>query len=124
MSGDEQQIRELVAEWARTSEAGDLAAIEQLMDAEILFFTAGNEPFGRDVFRQHFEANVKTMRLQIRADVREVTISDDHAIAYTWLDIRIQPRNGDPMTRTGYTLSVYRRRPHGRWRLWRDANLC
>lgn len=124
MSGDEQQIRELVAEWARASEAGDLDAVDQLMDPEILFFTAGNEPFGRDAFRQHFAANVKTMQLQVRADVREVTVTGDHAIACTWLDIRIAPPNGDPMTRTGFTLSVYRRPPDGRWQLWRDANLC
>ena len=39
----EQQIRDLVAAWARASEAGDLDAIKPLMDEEILFLTPGNK---------------------------------------------------------------------------------
>jgi len=27
------------------------------------------------------------------------------------------------MRRAGYTLTVFRRQPDGRWLLWRDANL-
>ena len=119
----EQEIRDLVATWARASETGDLEAIKSLMDDDILFLTAGNEPFGRDVFIQHFENNVKQMNLNVRADVREVEVREDLAFARTWLEIRITPKNGEPMTRTGYTLSVYRRRPGGPWKLWRDANL-
>lgn len=119
----EQQIRDLVAAWARASEAGDLEAIKPLMDEEILFLTPGNKHFGRDVFIQHFSNNVKQMSLNVSADVREVEVRDDLAFAHTWLEVRVTPKDGEPMTRTGYTLSVYRRRPGGPWRLWRDANL-
>jgi uncharacterized protein (TIGR02246 family) len=124
MSGDEQEIRDLVATWAHSSGAGDVAAIDPLMDEDILFMTAGNEPFGRETFREHFEKNVKSMDLNVRADVREIDVRGDLAFARTWLEILIRPRGGEPVTRTGYTLSVYRRRPGGRWKLWRDANLC
>lgn len=120
---DEKKIRTLVAIWARASGAGDLAAIEPLMDDDILFMTAGNAPFGRDVFIQHFENNVKSMELSVRAEVREVEVREDLAFARTWLEVRITPPSGDTITRTGYTLSVYRRRPGGSWKLWRDANL-
>ena len=118
-----QEIRDIVATWARASEIGDIEAIKSLMDEDILFLTHGNEPFGRDVFIQHFNNNVKQMNLNVRADVREVEVRDDLAFARVWLEIRITPSNGDPVTRTGYTLSVYRRRPGGQWKLWRDANL-
>jgi uncharacterized protein (TIGR02246 family) len=120
---DEQEIRDLVAIWASASGAGDLAAIAPLMDDDILFMTAGNEPFGRDVFIQHFENNVKQMNLAVRAEVREVEVRDDLAFARTWLEVRVTPLSGEPITRTGYTLSIYRRRPGGGWKLWRDANL-
>jgi uncharacterized protein (TIGR02246 family) len=120
---DEREIRDLVAEWARASGAGDLEAIKPLMDDDILFLTAGNAPFGRDVFIQHFENNVKQMSLDVSADVREVEVREDLAFARTWLELRITPASGDTITRTCYTLSVYRRRPGGRWKLWRDANL-
>lgn len=120
---EEQEIRDLVADWARASGAGDLDTIKSLMDNDILFMTAGNEPFGRDTFIQHFENNVKQMKLNVSADVRELEVRDDLAFARTWLEVRITPPSGETMTRTGYTLSVYRRRPGGRWKLWRDANL-
>jgi uncharacterized protein (TIGR02246 family) len=120
---DQQAIRDLVAAWASASGAGDLAAIDPLMDDDILFMTAGNAPFGRDAFIQHFENNVKSMELSVRAEVREVEVRGDLAFARTWLDVRIKPPNGEPVERTGYTLSVYRRRPGGTWKLWRDANL-
>ena len=118
-----QQIRDLVATWASASAKGDLESIKSLMDEDILFLTAANEPFGRETFIQHFNNNVKQMNLNVRADVREVEVRDDLAFARTWLEVRITPPNGEPVTRTGYTLSIYRRRPGGPWRLWRDANL-
>jgi uncharacterized protein (TIGR02246 family) len=120
---DAQEIRDLVATWARASGTGDLEAIKSLMDEDILFLTSGAEPFGRHTFIQHFNNNVKQMNLNVRADVREVEVRDDLAFARTWLDIRITLPSGEPVTRTGYTLSVYRRRPGGPWKLWRDANL-
>lgn len=120
---DAQEIRDLVATWASASGAGDLEAIKPLMDEDILFLTAGNEPFGRDTFIQHFENSVKQMNLSVSAEVREVEVRDDLAFARTWLEVRITPPDGEPVTRAGYTLSIYRRRPGGRWKLWRDANL-
>ena len=120
---DAQEIRDLVATWAAASGSGDLEAIKSLMDEDILFLTAGAEPFGRDTFIQHFNNNVKQMNLNVRADVREVEVRDDLAFARTWLEIVITLPSGEPITRTGYTLSVYRRRPGGPWKLWRDANL-
>ena len=119
----EQAIRDVVATWARASETGDIEAIKSLMDEDILFLTSGNDPFGRDTFIQHFNNNVKQMNLDVLADVREVEVRDDLAFARTWLEVRITPSSGEPTTRTGYTLSVYRRRPGGPWKLWRDANL-
>ena len=92
------------------------------MDDDILFLTPG-ATFGRDTFVQHFNHNVKQMDLNVTAHVREVEVRDDLAFARTWLEVRITPSYGEPMTRTGYSLSVYRRRPGGPWKLWRDANL-
>ena len=119
----EREIRNIVATWARASETGDIEAIKSLMDEDILFLTSGNEPFGRDVFIQHFNNNVKQMNLNVLADVREVEVRDDLAFGRVWLEVRVTPPSGEPITRTGYTLSVYRRRPGGQWKLWRDANL-
>jgi uncharacterized protein (TIGR02246 family) len=115
MTADEQEIRGLIA--------GDLEAIDPLMDPEILFLIAGTEPFGREAFRQRFETYVKPMRLQVRSEVHEVAVSGDLACARTWLEIQVQVESGEPIRRAGFALTVYRRQPGGPWKLWRDANL-
>ncbi len=124
---DAQQIRDLIAAWARASAAGDLDAILPLIDDDMLFITHGAEPFGRDAFVQHFTSNVKRMDLNVTAHVREVEVRQDLAFARTWLEVRITPppdaAKAEPVTRTGYSLAIYRRRPGGSWKLWRDANL-
>ena len=81
----DQEIRDVVATWARASETGDIEAIKSLMDEDILFLTSGNDPFGRDTFIQHFNNNVKQMNLNVLADVREVEVRDDLAFARTWV---------------------------------------
>lgn len=122
MTADEQEIRGLIAEWARASEAGDLEAIDPLMDPEVLFLIAGTEPFGREAFRQRFETYVKPMRLQVRSKVHEVAVSGDLACAHL-AGIQVQVESGEPIRRAGFALTVYRRQPGGPWKLWRDANL-
>ena len=122
-NSDAQQIRDLVAEWARATEACDIEAIKPLMDDDILFLTQGHEPFGSDIFVQRFVNHVQHLCPSVCADVRELEIRGDLAFARTWLEVRITPPGSEPMTRKGYTLAIYRRRPGGPWKLWRDANL-
>lgn len=120
---DAQEIRGLVADWARATEACNIEAIKPLMDEDILFFTAGHEPFGADVFVQRFIGNVQQLCPKVHAEVREIEVRGDLAFARTWLEVRITPPGEETITRKGYTLAVYRRRPGGPWKLWRDANL-
>ncbi|HZQ44924.1 MAG TPA: SgcJ/EcaC family oxidoreductase [Acidobacteriaceae bacterium] len=120
---DAQQIRDLVATWARATEACDIEAIKPLMDEDILFLTSGHEPFGSEAFVQRFIGNIQELCPKVRADVREIEVRGDLAFARTWLEVRITPPGSEPITRTGYTLAIYRRRPGGPWKLWRDANL-
>jgi uncharacterized protein (TIGR02246 family) len=123
MTADGQAIRGMIAAWARASEAGDLATIDALMDSEVLFLTPGNEPMDRDTFRERFESVVMKVHLECHPEVHEVEVSGDWAYAWSWLEIRITPPDGATIERKGNVLSVFRRRPGGRWKLWRDANL-
>jgi uncharacterized protein (TIGR02246 family) len=124
VTSDEQEIRGLVAEWARATQAGEVASINELMNEDVQFMTPGNEPFGREAFCRHFEKNVTTMQIEVRPEVREVHVSGDLAYAQVWIQLRVVAASGvEAVTRTGYALGVYRRRPGGHWKLWRDANL-
>ncbi len=126
MSPDEEAIRTLIHRWAAASEAGDWPGLQPLMHPDVTFLTAGNEPFGRDVFRMGFDHIVSTMRFHVVSNVREIQVSGDLAYAWGHVEVTIAPREGAPgptVNRHGHVLSVYRKSPTGQWQIWRDANL-
>ena|SRR5215469_14967641 len=122
MSDDERSIRDLVDRWMSASKAGELAAILDLMADDVLFMTPGREPFGKDQFRADFEAMSGT-RLDGRASIHEIRVEGDWAFLRNYLDLEITPGGGSPLHRSGYTLTVLRKDPDGKWKLFRDANL-
>jgi uncharacterized protein (TIGR02246 family) len=137
MSPDEFAIHNLIARWTEASCQSDYAALEPLMHPDVLFLTAGNEPFGRDTFRDSFLALTDTMEFQASTQVLELAIADDLAYARTFVDVHIHPKGttgeicdpppGQPeaavLDRKGHVLSIYRRNEQGEWQLYRDANL-
>jgi ketosteroid isomerase-like protein len=51
-------------------------------------------------------------------------VAGDWAHCWTELSVVMTPTDGGPPIRhSGHTLSIFRRRPVGRWVLARDANL-
>jgi ketosteroid isomerase-like protein len=47
----------------------------------------------------------------------------DWAYLRNYISIAITPPGGKPMRRAGYTLTILRKEPNGKWLLARDANL-
>lgn len=119
---DEDEVRELVEMWMAASKAGDLATILDLMADDVLFMTASREPFGKDQFRQDFEA-MKAATLDGRASIAEIQVASDWAWIRNHIDLTITPPGGSPIRRSGYSLTIMRKGSDGRWRLFRDANL-
>lgn len=122
MSPDERAIRELVDTWMAASRAGDTAAVLKLMSDDVIFMVPGREPFGK----QTFAANSRSMdgvRLDGTADIRELKVLGDWAYLRNFIEITITPPGGAPVRRSGYTLTILRKDPDGKWVLARDANL-
>jgi len=122
MSEDEQAIRDLVDTWMDASRRGDTATVLDLMTDDVLFMTASREPFGKEAFRQTSEA-MRDVRMEGRADIQEIEVIGDWAWIRNRLDLTITPAEGEPLRRSGYTLTILRKGSDGRWRLFRDANL-
>jgi uncharacterized protein (TIGR02246 family) len=122
MSEDERAIRALVDRWMEASRAGDTAALLELMSDDVLFTVPGREPFGKDEFRATSEA-MKDFRVDGRAEVREIEVVGETAWIRNHIDLTVTPPGGEPMRRSGYTLTVLKKDGDGRWRLFRDANL-
>ena len=122
MSPDERAIRELVDTWMKASRAGDTETVLSLMSDDVIFMVPGREPFGK----QAFAANSRSMdgvRLEGSADIRELKVLGDWAYLRNFVEITITPAGGTPIQRSGFTLTILRKEPDGRWLLARDANL-
>lgn len=125
MSRDEQAIRDVIDEWHRATNAGEVERILPLMSEDIVFLTAGNPPMrGRATFEQGLRSILQTHRIESRGEIQELQVSGDLAYCWNQLNVKIVPRGGgEGMTRTGYALSVFRKQANGAWQLFRDANL-
>jgi uncharacterized protein (TIGR02246 family) len=122
MHNDEQEIRALVEKWLSATRASDTATVLKLMSDDVVFLVPGVEPFGKDVFAAN-SANMKGFRIEGQSEIQELQMLGDWAWMRTRLRVSVTPPNGKEMVRSGYTLTILRKEPDGRWVLVRDANL-
>ena len=121
-SDDERAIRNLVSDWMAGSKARDTEKVLSLMADDVLFTVPGQAPFGKEAFRAMSEST-KGVEMDGTAEVLELDVRGDWAWLRNYIDITVTPPGGAPVRRAGYTLSILRKEPDGRWLLFRDANL-
>ena len=122
MMDDERAIRSLIDTWMEASKAGDLKTVLSLMTDDVVFMVPGKEPFGKAEFAATSEG-MKNVRIEGTSEIKELKLLGNWAYLRNHLQITVTPPNGQPMRRSGYTLTIVRKEPDGRWRLARDANL-
>ena len=122
MSADERAIRELVDTWMKASRAGDNDTVLSLMSDDVIFMVPGREPFGKQTFAAN-SRNMDGVKLEGSADIRELKVLGDWAYLRNFIEITITPPGGEAVRRAGFTLTILRKDPDGRWVLARDANL-
>jgi uncharacterized protein (TIGR02246 family) len=122
MDSDEHAIREVVDTWMEASKAGDTATVLDLMTDDVLFMTPGREPFGKDQFGAASES-MRDVKMDGRAEIREMEVLGDWAWIRNHIDLTVTPASGEPVRRSGYTLTILRKCADRKWRLFRDANL-
>ena len=122
MTDDERAIRELIATWMAASQAGDIETVLSLMTDDVVFMVPGREPFGKEAFAAASQG-MKGVRIEGSNDVRELNVLGDWAYLRNHIALTITPPGCKPVQRTGYTLTILRKGPDGKWRLARDANL-
>lgn len=122
MTDDEAAIRDLIANWLTASKAGNTETVLSLIHDDALFHVPGAEPFGKAAFESASE-QMKNLRIEGDSQMLEVEVCGNTAWCRTLLTMTITPPDGQPVRRGGYTLSVLRKSPAGKWQLFRDANL-
>jgi len=121
---DEQQIRELMAEWRRLTAEGNLDGLLSLLTDDVVFLTPGNPPISKEHFAKGFQEVSAKARIVAIQDVKEIRASGDIATAWSHLTIVLTSKHGGKTSEaSGYVLSVFQRSPSGKWLLARDANL-
>lgn len=122
MSGDEQAIRDLVADWMAATINGDLNRLLSLMAEDVVFLTPGQPPMrGRDAFAAGFHAATERARIEPKSDIQEIEVEGDLAYCWNHLSVTMTPIAGGPAkTRSGHVLSGLRK-VSGNWVIARDA---
>jgi uncharacterized protein (TIGR02246 family) len=124
MPNDEQEVRTLVERWNEASMAGDTEAVLSLIADDAVFQVAGREPFGKEAFVAGLRRGLEQVSLDVQYEIEELHVVGDLAYLRNHLWVTMIPHGGGvPMKRTGYTLSILRKFPDGRWVLSRDANM-
>jgi uncharacterized protein (TIGR02246 family) len=119
---DEQAIRKLIHDWMQASARGDSATVLSLMSDDVVFMTPGREPFGKAEFAAASQG-MKDTKLEGVAKPVEIQVLGDWAYLRNHIDLTMTPQGGQPIKRAGYTLTILKRQPDGRWVITRDANL-
>ena len=122
MTDDELAIREVVDAWHRATSTGDIATLLSLLAYDVLFLVPGQEPFGRERFeaaaREQADLNIAG-----NSEIEELEIAGDWAWMRTRIKVTMTPKSGEPIHRSGSTLTILRKQRDGKWVLARDANL-
>jgi uncharacterized protein (TIGR02246 family) len=93
------------------------------MSDDVVFLGPGRPAFGKKEFAAA-QGGLGDYRIEGTSDVREVYVSGDLGYAWTQLTVTMTPSaGGEPVRRSGPTLTIFRRLADGRWVLARDANM-
>jgi uncharacterized protein (TIGR02246 family) len=122
MTDDERAIRAVVETWFAATRAGDLAAVLALMTDDVVFMQPAHAPFGKDAFAATFQGMGNAI-VDGTSDIVELRVLGSWAYLRNHIELTVTPPSGEAMRRSGYTLTILRKEPDGRWRLARDANM-
>ena len=123
-SGDEREIRDLVAKWISATRQGDIETVLGLMTDDVVFLVPGMAPFGKAEFAaaSRTPPGMPRPRIEGTSEIQEIRVAGEWAWMWTRLTVAMTPAAGETVERAGYTLTVLHK-VDGRWKLARDANL-
>lgn len=123
MSTEEQAVRAVHTAFIDAVNAGRLQPLLGMMTDDVVFFSPGQAPFGREGFPAGFEAGHRDFQLHCVSELEEVVVAGDVAYTRARDTLTLTPRAGGATTRlAGHRMTVYRRQPDGAWRMARDVH--
>ena len=93
------------------------------MADDAVFLNPGRAPLGRDEFPAVFLAAHKQARISCISELEEVVVVGEVAYTLARDSLSVIPVAGGEATHlAGHRITVWRKRPDGRWLLARDAH--
>jgi uncharacterized protein (TIGR02246 family) len=124
MDQDERAIRALIANWMDATKAADLDRVLSLIDDDVVFLGAGRPPMrGKASFAEASRAMDRSGRFEGAVIVEEVRVFGDWAYCWNQITVTMTPEHGEPTRLAGPAMAVLRKKPDGRWVIFRDANM-
>jgi len=125
MTEDELAIRTLVTTWMDATRTDDLDRILELIDDDVVFIGAGRPVMrGKAPFVELSRARQGKARVNGSVETLEVRVFGDWAYVWNQLTVTVTPEDGgEPMRMAGPSMSILRKKPGGRWVVFRDANM-
>jgi uncharacterized protein (TIGR02246 family) len=124
MSEDEVAIRALLASWMKATEQGDMVTVLNLMSDDVVFTVPGLPPFGKAGFATGFMA-MQAFKVSASCEPAEIEVLGNWAYVRNHIRVVMTPRigGGSETKRSGYTMSILKKRSNGSWVVTRDANM-
>lgn len=104
------------------TKAGDVATVLSLMADDVVFMVPGHEPFGKEEFEAASESNAD-VQIEGTNEIVELRILGNWAFTRNRIEMRVTSSGSEPVSRSGYTLTLWHKEADEKWRLARDANL-
>jgi uncharacterized protein (TIGR02246 family) len=98
------------------SKSGDLATVLSLMTDDVIFMVPGQEPFGKGAFAAASKG-MGSMQIEGSSEISELRVLGDWVLIRNRIGITATPPSGNPIRRSGYTLTLLRKEADGQWRL-------
>src|SRR4029077_10876654 len=99
------QIRQIMADWRRRTEEGDVEGVLALMTDDAVFLTAGNPPMTKSDFAAALRSFAGKVPMETAQEIKEIDVSGD--LAYAWSHISVamtSPETGVRTERAGHVL--------------------
>jgi len=119
---DKEAIRKLARHWLETNKKGDIASVLQMMTDDVVFMVQGREPFGKEAFAS-FANTMRNVEIDGTSEIVELEVLGDWAWMRNHLRMTMTPQRGTTTHSSGYSLTILRKNPEGKWLIARDANL-
>jgi uncharacterized protein (TIGR02246 family) len=82
------------------------------MSDDVIFMVPGRKPFGKQGFAAA-SAAMKDVKVEATGNIEELQVLGDWAYLRYRLEISMTSPHGTPVRRSGYTLTILRKHPHG-----------